>query len=156
MWKIFVAFLAFAALAIFVLMKSGGDIDMGGEKHGIEVEEHSDSAASAAASSVVEAAASVVSEAASGGVGRSQRRQQLIASASIEALRSNRLTRLVVRHAGVAPLCGQPLQHRDGARQDRHHLHRQRLPRHVLRLLHLELTLPVVDLAECRRTRAWG
>ena len=66
MWKIFVAFLAFAALAIFVLMKSGGDIDMGGEKHGIEVEEHSDSAASAAAaSSVVEAAASVVSEAAS-------------------------------------------------------------------------------------------
>ena len=46
MWKIFVAFLAFAALAIFVLMKSGGDIDMGGEKHGIEVEEHSDSAAS--------------------------------------------------------------------------------------------------------------
>ena len=65
MWKIFVAFLAFAALAIFVLMKSGGDIDMGGEKHGIEVEEHSDSAASEAASSVVEAAASVVSEAAS-------------------------------------------------------------------------------------------
>jgi len=63
MWKIFVAFLAVAALAIFVLMKSGGDIDMGGEKHGIEVEEHSDSAASAA--SVVEAAASVVSEAAS-------------------------------------------------------------------------------------------
>ena len=36
MWKIFVAFLAFAALAIFVLMKSGGDIDMGGEKHGAE------------------------------------------------------------------------------------------------------------------------
>ncbi|MFZ2299429.1 MAG: hypothetical protein A3G29_16590 [Burkholderiales bacterium RIFCSPLOWO2_12_FULL_64_99] len=63
MWKIFVAFLAFAALAIFVLMKSGGDIDMGGEKHGIEVE-HSDSTASGAAS-VVEAASSVVSEAAS-------------------------------------------------------------------------------------------
>lgn len=63
MWKIFVAFLAFAALAIFVLMKSGGDIDMGGEKHGIEVE-HSASTASEAAS-VVEPAASVVSEAAS-------------------------------------------------------------------------------------------
>lgn len=63
MWKILLAFFAFAALAIFVLMKSGGDIDMGGEKHGIEVE-HSASVASEAAS-VVEAAASVASEAAS-------------------------------------------------------------------------------------------
>ncbi|MBP7131800.1 MAG: hypothetical protein KBA70_03460 [Aquabacterium sp.] len=62
MWKILVAFVAFAALAIFVLMKSGGDIDMGGEKHGIEVE-HSASVASDAAS-VVEAAASVASDAA--------------------------------------------------------------------------------------------
>jgi hypothetical protein len=35
-WKIAVAFAVFAALAIFVLMKSGGDIDMTGEKHGIE------------------------------------------------------------------------------------------------------------------------
>lgn len=35
MWKIAVAFVAFAALALFVLSK-GGDIDMGGEKHGIE------------------------------------------------------------------------------------------------------------------------
>jgi hypothetical protein len=35
-WKIAVAFAVFAALAIFVLMKSGGDIDMSGEKHGIE------------------------------------------------------------------------------------------------------------------------
>ena len=59
MWKIFVAFLAFAALAIFVLMKSGGDIDMGGEKHGIEVE-HSASVASDAAQ-----AASAVASAAS-------------------------------------------------------------------------------------------
>ena len=36
MWKIVVAFVAFAALAMFVLMKSGGDIDMSGEKHGID------------------------------------------------------------------------------------------------------------------------
>ncbi|MBH1987655.1 MAG: hypothetical protein I8H76_10080 [Burkholderiales bacterium] len=36
MWKIVVAFVVFAALAMFVLMKSGGDIDMGGEKHGID------------------------------------------------------------------------------------------------------------------------
>lgn len=55
MWKILVAFVAFAALAIFVLMKSGGDIDMGGEKHGIEVE-HSDGAASAASGPASEAA----------------------------------------------------------------------------------------------------
>lgn len=59
MWKILVAFVAFAALAIFVLMKSGGDIDMGGEKHGIEVE-HSASVASDAAQ-----AASAVASAAS-------------------------------------------------------------------------------------------
>lgn len=62
MWKILVAFVAFAALAIFVLMKSGGDIDMGGEKHGIEVD-HSASAASTAAPA--SAAAPVASEAAS-------------------------------------------------------------------------------------------
>ena len=35
MWKIAVAFIAFAALALFVLSR-GGDIDMGGEKHGTE------------------------------------------------------------------------------------------------------------------------
>lgn len=33
MWKIAVGFVAFAALALFVISKSG-DIDMGGEKHG--------------------------------------------------------------------------------------------------------------------------
>jgi hypothetical protein len=36
MWKLIIGFVLFAALAIFVLMKAGGDIDMGGEKHGIE------------------------------------------------------------------------------------------------------------------------
>ncbi len=35
MWKLLLAFVAFAALALFVLSK-GGDIDMGGEKHGAE------------------------------------------------------------------------------------------------------------------------
>lgn len=35
MWKIAIAFVAFAALAIFILSK-GGDIDMGGEKHGAD------------------------------------------------------------------------------------------------------------------------
>ena len=35
MWKIAVGFMIFAGLALFILSK-GGDIDMGGEKHGIE------------------------------------------------------------------------------------------------------------------------
>lgn len=35
MIKIFLGFIVFSALAIFILMK-GGDIDMSGEKHGIE------------------------------------------------------------------------------------------------------------------------
>ncbi len=46
MWKIALAFVAFAALAIFILSK-GGDIDMGGEKHGAEAV-HSESAQPAA------------------------------------------------------------------------------------------------------------
>jgi len=33
MWKYIVAFLAFAALAMWLLTKAGGDIDMSGEKH---------------------------------------------------------------------------------------------------------------------------
>ena len=33
MWKIIVGFAVFAGLALFILSK-GGDIDMGGEKHG--------------------------------------------------------------------------------------------------------------------------
>jgi hypothetical protein len=35
MWKIVVGFIVFAGLALFILSK-GGDIDMGGEKHGAE------------------------------------------------------------------------------------------------------------------------
>ncbi len=35
MWKLLAGFGVFAALAIFMLMQ-GGDIDMGGEKHGAE------------------------------------------------------------------------------------------------------------------------
>lgn len=47
MWKLLLAFVAFAALALFVLSK-GGDIDMGGEKHGADAL-HAPAAASAAA-----------------------------------------------------------------------------------------------------------
>ena len=35
MWKIVVGFAVFAGLALFILSK-GGDIDMGGEKHGAD------------------------------------------------------------------------------------------------------------------------
>ena len=33
MWKYIVAFLVFAGLAIWMIAKFGGDLDMGGEKH---------------------------------------------------------------------------------------------------------------------------
>jgi hypothetical protein len=36
MLKIFLGFVIFAALAIFVIMKGGSSLDMGGEKHGDE------------------------------------------------------------------------------------------------------------------------
>lgn len=36
MWKIGAGFVVFAAIALFVVFKAGGDIDMGGEKHGTE------------------------------------------------------------------------------------------------------------------------
>jgi hypothetical protein len=60
MWKIVVAFIAFAALALFILSK-GGDIDMSGEKHGIDAHE-SDTPASAPASAPAEAASSAASQ----------------------------------------------------------------------------------------------
>jgi len=50
MWKLVVGFMLFAGIAMFVLMRSGGDIDMSGEKHGSEVSH--EPAAPAAASSV--------------------------------------------------------------------------------------------------------
>lgn len=46
MWKLALAFVAFAALALFVL-GNAGDIDMGGEKHGVESGAHPEPAASA-------------------------------------------------------------------------------------------------------------
>ena len=36
MWKIFLGFLVFAALAMYVIFKGGDNLDMGGEKHGAE------------------------------------------------------------------------------------------------------------------------
>jgi hypothetical protein len=36
MWKIVVGFVVVAGLAMWLLMKGGGDIDMSGEKHNVE------------------------------------------------------------------------------------------------------------------------
>ena len=36
MWKIFLGFVVFAALAMYVIYKGGDNLDMSGEKHGAE------------------------------------------------------------------------------------------------------------------------
>jgi hypothetical protein len=59
MWKIAVGFAVFAGLALFILSK-GGDIDMGGEKHGadaLHVPEVAVSAAVAAPAAALPASA---------------------------------------------------------------------------------------------------
>ena len=48
MWKIALGFAVFSALAIFVLMQ-GGEVDMSGEKHGIDASHSEPAAASAPA-----------------------------------------------------------------------------------------------------------
>lgn len=56
MWKLIIAFVLFAALALYLLSK-GGDVDISGEKHGIEEAAPAASEAAApAASAAVEAA----------------------------------------------------------------------------------------------------
>lgn len=40
MWKIVAAFIAFAALSLFVIMQGGDNLDMSGEKHGTETTTH--------------------------------------------------------------------------------------------------------------------
>jgi len=51
MWKIVVAFIVFAAIAVFILTKSGGDVDLGGEKHSAEAPPPEATPASAAPAS---------------------------------------------------------------------------------------------------------
>ena len=50
MLKIFIGFVIFAGLAIFVIMKGGDSLDMGGEKHGADAVHAPAEAASATAS----------------------------------------------------------------------------------------------------------
>jgi hypothetical protein len=58
MWKIFLAFVAFALLALFVVMKGGDKLDMAGEAGGHTTEAtHSAPAAAAPSSSADSSAA---------------------------------------------------------------------------------------------------
>ena len=66
MWKIALGFVVFAGLALFILMKSGADIDMSGEKHGSEathVPETAPASPAAAASTAALAPMAVASAA---------------------------------------------------------------------------------------------
>lgn len=63
MWKLIVGFIAFAALALYILTKSGGNIDLSGEKH--DVTGGHEPAASAAASAAIMAAVDAASAPAS-------------------------------------------------------------------------------------------
>ncbi len=49
MWKLIVGFVAFAAIAMFVIAKGGANVDMSGEKHGVDALHVPEPAASAAA-----------------------------------------------------------------------------------------------------------
>lgn len=64
MWKIAVGFAVFAGLALFILSK-GGDIDMGGEKHGAEATHVPEAAVSAPAAPRASAPAAPTSATAS-------------------------------------------------------------------------------------------
>lgn len=69
MIKLLIAFAVFAALAVFILTRSGGDIDLGGEKHAVEAphaEASAPAAAPSAAPSAAAASASAPASAASG------------------------------------------------------------------------------------------
>jgi hypothetical protein len=60
-WKIVVGFILFAALALY-LLSTGGNIDMGGEKHGAEATHVPEAAASSPAASAAAAPASAASK----------------------------------------------------------------------------------------------
>jgi len=51
MWKMVLGFVMFAALAMFMLNKAGGDVDMGGEKHAIDAHPAAAEAQAASAAS---------------------------------------------------------------------------------------------------------
>lgn len=61
MWKLALAFVVFAALAMYILTKSGADVDMGGEKHSVEAPHAAASADAPAAAASAAPAASAAS-----------------------------------------------------------------------------------------------
>ncbi len=61
MLKIFVGFVIFAALAMFVIMRGGNNLDMGGEKHGAEAVHAPDASASTSASATSSVASATAS-----------------------------------------------------------------------------------------------
>lgn len=63
MWKLLAGFVVFAALALFVLMKGGGNIDLSGEKHDVSAAHETASAPEAAASAMPEPASAPASAA---------------------------------------------------------------------------------------------
>jgi len=56
MWKLIVGFIIFAAAALYLINKKGGDIDMSGEKHGVDT--HAPAAEASAPAAAPAAAAS--------------------------------------------------------------------------------------------------
>jgi len=58
MWKIVVAFIVFAGLALFMLSR-GGNIDMGGEKHGDDAAHAAAAAASPGPNAIAASAPTV-------------------------------------------------------------------------------------------------
>jgi hypothetical protein len=61
MWKLALAFVVFAALAMYILTKSGADVDMGGEKHSVEAPHAAASADAPASAASAAPAASAAS-----------------------------------------------------------------------------------------------
>ena len=57
MWKIALGFIVFAALALFVIMKGGDNLDMSGEKHGADTHAPAPAAAASEAPAAPAAAA---------------------------------------------------------------------------------------------------
>jgi hypothetical protein len=61
MWKLALAFVVFAALAMYILTKSGAEVDMGGEKHSVEAPHAAASADAPASAASAAPAASAAS-----------------------------------------------------------------------------------------------
>jgi len=55
MWKIVVGFVLFAAVSLFVIMKAGDKVDMGGEQHTGDIGGHAPAAGASAPASAASA-----------------------------------------------------------------------------------------------------